>query len=528
LNEFKDELAGFGNTIQGINRKVDTLSNQVAALTARIDKMPVIGGVFVWSARSDRADGSYVDYEGRNGGIPGKGGLVNTPATLHEFALTVKAPIPGGATFDGALVTGTNTGFYGGNLAQNVAGANALVHPAASDTYIHHAQVDTPFGALGRGSKFTFGRFGERVSRLTFWKPDFDRLLMNPIEDDGKYYIDGVRLNTNFGSVSFEAFGGQTMSVTGTNGMAWNSPLAGTGTTAGYDIFKPSAGGLIKPYAQPYQGQMTVDQVAGVSAGLNLNVLQGGHIRLSAIDTSAELAGSKAPSGFSNVLILGANFDVKVQDRITLTGDWGKTITGSGKFDSIGTHENNAFNANFGWGSGGLNLTAGYRYIDPLFYAPGYWGRIGNWINPTNIQGPTFRAGYDFSPSFGMNIGGDFFSAARNRAGALGGLSTDDEINRILVGLRWDIAKNFRTTVDWEGVNYKLKGTHAGMTPGGTGTVHPTEQYITLGTGYNLTSTTQLKVNYVVGDFNGHGFLTSPAGSRYNFNTLTVQGSVKF
>ena len=528
LNEFKDELAGFGNTIQGINRKLDTLSSQVAGVIARLDKMPKIGGGFFWAARTDRADGGYVDYEGHVGGIPGKGGLVNTPATLHEFALTINAPIPGGATFDGALVTGTYKNFYAGTLGMNVAGANPLVHPAASDTYIHHAQVDTPFGALGRGSKFTFGRFGQKVSRLTLWRPDFDRLLMNPFEDDGNYYIDGVRLNTNFGSVSVEAFGGQTMSVTGTSGMAWNSPIAGTGTVAGFDIFKPSAGGLIKPYAQPYQGQMVVDQLAGISAGLNLNVLQGGHIRLTAIDTSAELAGSKAPSGFSNVLIVGSDFDVKVQDRITLTGNWGKTITGSGKFDSIGTHENNAFNANIGWGSGGLNVTAGYRYIDPLFYAPGYWGRIGNWINPTNIQGPTFRAGYDFSPSFGMNIGGDFFSAARNRAGALGGLSTDDEINRILVGLRWDIAKNFRTTVDWEGVNYKLKGTHAGLTPGGTGTVHPTEQYITLGTGYNLTSTTQLKVNYVVGDFNGHGFLTSPAGSRYNFNTLTVQGSVKF
>lgn len=532
MDEFKNELSSLGNNMGAVNRRLDSLARDIDAIKRDLAGRPRLWGGFYTGIRSDRANGAYLDWDGRVFGVgtPAGSGLVNTPFVGHQFVLGVDANIPGGATFTGALTSNNLKNYYGGNIAQNVAGANQLITTPAADTYIHHAQIDAPFTGLGRGSKITLGRFGHRIGRFTLWRPDVDRNFNNPFEDDGMVYMDGVRVTTNFGSVNIEAVGAQTKNVTGTNGGPWNSPLAGASISGGlgYDLFGAGGGGtLIKPFAQPYVGQMTVDQLASVSAGIGFNVLQGGHLRLTALDTSSELPGS-AGVGFTNTLVVGADLDLKLADRFTLTGNWGKTITGRGRFDSVNTHENNAFDARIGWESGMLNVQAGYRYIDPLFYAPGYWGRIGNWINPTNVQGPTVRAGLDLSPSFGVNLGGDFYSAARNRAGSLGGLSRNDNINRVLVGLRWDVAKNFRTTVDWEGVYWKLKGTHAGITPGGNGTVHPFEQYLTLGTGYNLTSNTMLKLNYTVGDFNGHGFLNTPAGTRYNFNTFTVQGSVKF
>jgi len=527
LQEFRTELANLGNNMQAVNRKVDLLAKDVASIKDMLDKMPHLYGGAFFGVRSDRAQGAYVDYDGRPFGIggPSGSGLVNTPAVVHQFVLGVNAKIAGGATLDAALTSNNYKNYEGGNLAQ----INPLVTTPAADTYIHHLEINTPFSGLGRGSKLTLGRFGQKFGRYTLWKPDTDRYFMNPFEDDGNVYMDGVRLSTNFGSVSVEAVGAQTKNVTGTNGGAWNSPLAGASSLA---LFAPGGGGtLVKPFGQDMfpgsRGQMTVDQLAAVSLGLGFNALGGGHLRFTAMDTSAELP-SSIGAGFTNVLVLGADLDVKVADRLTFTGNWGKTNTGNGRFATVNAHQNNAFDARLGFGSGGLNVTAGYRYIDPLFYAPGYWGRIGNWINPTNVMGPTFRAGYDFGPAFGVNVGGDFYTGARNRAGALGGLSTDDDIHRILVGLRWDVAKNFKTTVDWEGVYWKLDGTHAGVTPGGSGQVHATEQYITLGTGYNLTTNTLLKLGYTIGDFNGHNFLTSAAGTRYNFNTFTAQASVKF
>lgn len=518
--EFKDELAGLGNSINAINRKLDALAARLGALETYVKGLPKIyGGAFL-GIRSDRAHGGFVDYDGRVMGL-GAAGLVSTPAVVHEYVLGVTANIPGGATIDAALLSGNYKNFLGGNTAQ----IRPLNTNELSDTYVHHLEINTPFTGLGRGSKLTLGRFGEKLGHLTLWKPDVDRYFMNPFEDNGQYYIDGARLSTNFGSVNFEVAAGQTKSVTGANGEPWNSPLAGAANTGiGSALFAGNG----KPIGQPAQGQMTIDELITLSAGFNFNALgKGGHLRLTALDGAATKA-SSVGNGFSNVLVLGADADLKLADRLALTADWGKSITGMGRFKTVNPYENTAFNASLGWSSGGLSINGGYKYIDPLFYAPGYWGRIGNWINPTNIQGPTVRAAFDFTPGFGVNVGGDFFSAARNRA-LSGGIGRDDEINRILVGLRWDVAKNFRTTVDWEGVYWKLQGAHSGIPAMGGGTVHPTEQYITLGTGYNLTSNTLLKLGYTIGDFNGHGALDGGPGlNKYNFNTFTTQVAVKF
>jgi hypothetical protein len=538
LNEFRDELAAMGNTVQGINRKLDALARDVAALRAQWDKAPKLsGGTFV-GIRSDRAAGPYADYNGRIIGGPdgmGRLTLVNTPAVIHWFGLDVKAPIPGGGTIDAEITSNNYKNFEGGSLGQ--IGPVYNTDPAA-DTYIHKLEITTPFTGLGRGSSLTIGRFGYRIGHLSLWKPNVDTYFNNPFEENGLYYMDGAKLSTNFGSVSFEAVGAQTKSATGTDGEAWNSPLAGATSPA---LFTPGGpfGGMghfpgltYKPVGQPDQGQMTVDELAALNLGLGFNLLdRAGHLRVTAL--GLQNTGASVPGvGFNNVLVLGADGDIKLADRLSLTADWAKSIVGNGRFNTLNipgtdTQQNNAFNATVGYGAGGLSLNAGYRYIDPLFYAPGYWGRIGNWINPTNIQGPTFRAAYDVSQAFGVNVGGDFFTAARNRAGD-GGLSTDDNINRVLMGLRWDVAKNFRTTVDWEGVYWSLSGTHSGVPELGTGNVHPTEQYITLGTGYNLTSNTILKLSYQIGDFDGHGAFLSGPTTHSTFNVFTGQVSVKF
>jgi hypothetical protein len=534
LNEFRDELASMGNTVQGINRKLDALTRDVADIRGRLDRMPQLYGGAYMGVRSDRAGHAYVDHDGRLF-MGGPGSLVNTPAVVNWFGLGVKANIPGGAKLDAEITSNNYKNFEGGNLAQ-ITPFNT--NPTA-DTYLQKLEITTPFTGLGRGSSLTIGRFGYRIGHLTLWKPPVDSYFDNPFEEHGEYYIDGAKLSTNFGSVSLEAVGAQTKSARGTNGPAWNSPLAGATSPA---IF--FAGN--KPIAQSFQGQMTVDELASINLGLGFNLLdKAGHLRVTALglqNTGASepgiVAGSTTPTTFDNVLVLGADGDIKLADRLSLTADWGKSIVGQSRFNTVNlptadTQQNNAFNATVGYGSGGLSLNAGYRYIDPLFYAPGYWGRIGNWINPTNIQGPTFRAAYDLSSVFGVNVGGDFFSAARNRA-ASGGISMDDDIHRVLVGLRWDIAKNFRTTVDWEGVYWSLSGLHSGVPGMGTGNIHPTEQYLTLGTGYNLTSNTILKLNYQIGNFDGHPgptggtALASGGLNKYNFNVFTGQVSVKF
>jgi hypothetical protein len=517
--EFKDELASLGNNMATVNRRLDALAKDVADIKAQLSRMPKISGGAVIGVRSDNVNGGYVDKDGR---ITPLGGL---QAVVHAYRLGVDANIPGGATVSASLVFDNYKNYLGGTLSRTLSGAG-LSSSVPADTRLDLLEIKTPFGAFGKNSSLTLGRFAKRIGHLTLWKPDNDTYFNVPWVDDGKYHMDGVDLNTGIGSVSVNVFAAQTSSVQGTDGLGpINSPLAGS---TGAALFA----GNSKPIGQALTGAMSVDQLAGVTLGLPIRQMKGGHLGFTAMDTG-NVGFGPIGGGFNGVYVLGSDLELGLADRLGLNVDWGKTLTHTGRTTAVGVNQNNAFNANLNYKSGGLNVSAGYRYIDPLFYAPGYWGRIGNWLNPTNIQGPTFRAGYDFTPSFGLNIGGDFYSSARNRAG-LGGIGSDDDIKRLLVGLKWDISKNFRTTIDWEGVYWNLDSSggrplHSGIPGLGAGQIHPTEHYITLGTGYNLTNNTLLKMMYQIGDFNGHGTLTQgPTGAQSNFGVFATQVAVKF
>jgi hypothetical protein len=520
--------------MQTVNRRIDQLAREIAELRGTVDRMPRLsGGVFA-GVRGDNADGNYVDRDGR------VNPLGKQEAVVHQFRLGVDSRLVGDSDATAALTSGNYLNFLGGNFAQlsprpqglnfaPVTGhfSNSFDSASGADTYLDRLEIRTPFQGLGRGSMLTIGRFNQRISRLTLWRPDVDSYFNVPWEDGGYYRLDGARVNTALGSLSLEAFGGRTKSVRGTTGISYNSPLAGTGLEpTGTQVFPFSA----KPNGQPELGQMTVNQLAGISLGLGLRQLEGGHLRLSAL----ELAGSGG-AGFNGVHALGADVSLRLSDRLSVMGDRGKTITHTGRTDTVNPRFNNAFNAAVRYDAGSLNLSAGYRYVDPHFYAPGYWGRIGAWLNPTNIAGPSVRAAWDISPRFAINVGGELFSAARDR-GMSGGLSENDTITRALVGIRWNLSQSLETTIDWEGVYWQLEGAHSNLggrpsliTPGGF-RLHPTEHYITLGTGYSLTNTAKLRLLYQFGMYDGHGFLLNApgVGPRNTFNIFTGQVAVKF
>lgn len=534
-NEFRQELANLGTNLNAVNARLDRLAREVADLREELNKRPRIsGGAFV-GIRSDRGNGNYLDRDGRVLGGGGDLSLRNTAMVVHQLQLGVLAKVGGDATLNAHLMTGNYKDYLGNMLGAVPVGSSLNTNPS-SDTYIDRLELNAPFSAVGREGSLSIGRIAFNISPLTLWKPDVDTYFDNPMVDDRMYRMDGFRASASFGSLGVTAFAGQTMRVQGTGGPyeygydsvrsreypyssfgGFNSPLAGATTPS---VFNGNA----KPSGQTAYSAMIVDQLGGLSLTLPLRLAQGGEVRVTALQSTGT-----GGSGFDNVTVLGAGVDSRLTDRVTLTGEWAKTMTGTGRdIANVTNGQNTAITGLVGYTSGGFNLSAGYKYIDPLYYAPGYWGRIGNWLNPTNIQGPVFRAGYDFSPSFGLNVGGDFYSGARN--GRMNSLSMDDEVNRVLVGVRWDLSRNFRTTLDWEGVYWSLTGDVDGGSGGAAGRFHPTEHYITLGTGYNLNDTTLLKLGYQIGSFDGRGTLTGGGGtgSRYNFNVFTSQVAVKF
>lgn len=536
-NEFRQELTSLGTNVNAINARLDRLARDVADIQDQLRRMPKItGGAFV-GIRLDRGN-TYVDRDGRvlGLGVPGNpfgplGDLRNSPAVIHQLQLGVVARVGADTTLTAHLNSDNYKNYLGGmpgvpysGLLGSVPAFTTLNPNAPADTYVDQLQLDAAMPGLGKEGGLTIGRYLYNISPLTLWRPEVDTYFLNPMFNDGKYRLDGFKVNTNFGSLGFQVFGGLTRSVQGTNGLPYNSPMIGM-STAEPGIF---AGGT-KPHAQPLQGQIVMDEIGGVGLSVPVHLLEGGQIRATAFhSTGRDILGGGGK--FTNVSLLGAGFDLRFNTRVNASAEYAKTMTGRGKdIANRLTYQNEAFNVNAGFSSGALNVTAGYKYIDPLFYAPGYWGRIGNWINPVNIQGPTFRAGYDFGPTMGLNVGGDFYWAARNRDNR-GSLGRDDEINRVLVGMRWDVSKSFKATVDWEGVFWTLSGTHGGAFPANTGKVHPFEQYINIGAGYSVNESTVLRLGYQIGNFNGHNALFGggPTGTGYNYNAFTSQVAVRF
>ncbi len=534
IQEFRDELAALGNNIRAINDRLDRLARDVAALREEINRMPKIhGGAFV-GFRSDNANGAYVDHDGRINP------LNNNQAVVHLFDLGVNANITGGATLDADVQFDNYRNYLGGNFAKvlptTTPGPN-LSSAVPADTRVDRLEVNAPFAGLGRGSQLTLGRFHERLGHLTLWRPDVDSYFDVPFIDDGAYRMDGARITTNFGSVSLEAFGAQLSSVTGTSGFGpFNSPLAGSGGYADIlfmnnskpigqvPLFNPN--GTFNSFAQ---GQNTLQQLVGVAAGLAFHELGGGHIRLVAMDGSTDRFNDK---NFSGVAILGLDTDLKVMDRLTLNLEYSRTTAHTGSlfrhYTTVFDRDNNAANLNLGYSSGGLDGSVGYRYIEPQFYAPGYWGRIGNWLNPTNIQGPTVRVGYRVMPGLGIDLGGDYFMPARNREASFG-LGHNDRITRALAGAHWSPVKAWDLRADYEAVFWHLEGAHPGIPAMTSARLNPTEQYITIGTGYHLTSNTILDMAYQFITFDGHGALEEgPTGFHNVSGVFTAGASVRF
>jgi hypothetical protein len=240
-----------------------------------------------------------------------------------------------------------------------------------------------------------------------------------------------------------------------------------------------------------------------------------------------------SPVPFDNVIVYGANLKINPIGRLTINAEGSKSVTQQGISNSDGQNndDNNAYLLNLGYNTGPLNAQAGYQYIDPRFQAPGYWNKIGNWYNPTNVRGPYVRLGYNFTKKLSAFAGADYLEGARNRPGdpAIGtsGFTMGDNIYRATAGLKFHLNKVVALDASYEGVMYNLNGASSvsGLES------HPTEQYITLGSSLSLTPNTILKLAYQIGssDDQGGGFSpTVGTNGHSNFSTITTSLGVHF
>ena len=550
-DEFRNELAQIGANVRDINSRLDALSRDVADIQDRLRRMPVIGGNFFAGFRSDRSRVPFFDYSGAaRGANPDH--FENVDA-VHDFHLTVKAPLAGGAKFTGDLFA-SNYLNYRDSAGLSLGGPNGFAGGGANGTGlqeevgIYQADLAIPIGGFGSNTVLTVGRYKNQVTPLTYYRPDTDAYFDLPWYDDGNFVSDGFKLESKFGSAKTMVFAGSYNNTGSTNGTQLNRPIVGSN----YSI--NSTFGSRVPGVGPFQNAQGQNlgfvvgkptglnnfpetALAGESAGIHIGVplFRFGEIGVTAIDFGN--VGSSTPllGNFNNVVVYGANLKLNPIGRFTVQGEASKSVTQvgfSGAADRANTNDDNfAFLGNIGYNSGAANIVAGYQYIDPRFGAPGYWNKIGNDYNPTNISGPYARLTYNFSNALTGFLGADYYSGARNRP-FQGGFTPGSNIARATGGIKFNINKTINVSASYEGVQYDLSPT---VSASGN-RAKPIEQYLTFGAGLNLASNTVLKVAYQIinQQDNGGGFGDVTAvgngntGHDSNATVFTTQVAVHF
>jgi hypothetical protein len=543
--EFKNDLAQLGANVRDIQNRLDALSRDVADIKDRLNKMIQFNGEFFTGFRSDRSRYAFLDYGGAVRGASNS--MFENVDALHDFHLMATGNLPGGVKAKVDLVASNYLSYTADPATGNFLGGNSAANHNSSlpeQTTIYQAELDVPVGGFGSGTVLTLGRFKNQVTPLTYYRPDTDPYFNLPWYDDGNYVEDGFKIDSKFGSARTTLWAGSYSNLTATTaGYNLNRPLVGA-------TFGPRAFASTQPYGLSYnpfgvgafaddRGAILTNQSAGLHVGVPIAKI--GEFGATIIDFGGGATTPNVGTYFNNVVVYGLNFKLRSFGRFNISGEGAKSVTqlGISAGDPYNINDdNNAYNLNVSYNSGPVQATATYQYVDPRFGAPGYWNKIGNWYNPTNIQGPGVRVNYNFTKAIVGYLGGDYYTGARNRVSQAGipgtGFTMGSSIFRGVTGVKYNINKYINVGADYEGVFWDLSGA---VSASGVRS-KPIEQYITAKLGLNLASNTVLNFAYQIISANnaGGGFgtvvpdATAPAGAggSSNASVISTQVAVKF
>ncbi|GIV02331.1 MAG: hypothetical protein KatS3mg015_1161 [Fimbriimonadales bacterium] len=111
------------------------------------------------------------------------------------------------------------------------------------------------------------------------------------------------------------------------------------------------------------------------------------------------------------------------------------------------------------WGAG-----VGYREVERFFGAPGDWGRIGIWWNPTDVKGFDGYVKFMPSDSIGVKVGAKMWTGVDNGTG----LTEDDDILSIYGHLSFNLNQNWSGWIGGEWVRWDLNAPRTSRPKPGT------------------------------------------------------------
>ena len=585
-DEFRDELSALGTNVEALRRDLDALKARVGAIEERLNRWHFSGEANL-IARGELgqkrdvtgfgdARRAPIDLDSRTDNN-GSADILEGVKTLYSLDFGVTGRVSSGVTANALFnfgnylpwvnsnrqnpgvdaTRGNNQDIYAGDVSTvptlpNTQGpgapkGNALSNRtitqgnfgtiATNDSYSEFTPVkmylNSPVRDLWflKDNDLTVGKFGVQFTPYTLKQVDPDSYTNVTLTDNGEVIGTGAMARTTIAGIHFLGY-----AATHYNGQSVNT---------GYPLFI-SWGGPHVLAAMDY-GALPIDQSIGVHGTYKLSRFDIGGTYLEG-GLSDTVAGGPSASPFGNppwsdrpnphnddramipkrAQVFGGDLRFPIFSRLAFAGEFSSSNTLAGKL--IGDREGvypinmrNAYDAKLTWGSGRLTVAGGYKQIDPFFGAPGAWGNIGRWKNPTNIKGWDANAGYNFG---GFTLKGsweDYRSVRVDRSVGTTLIMDDafhNKIQHYTAGVSFNLNPTNGIDLGWE---------QARVEPWNTGGAKTRENYYTIGLGHTFNQNTLVKVLYQIIDYkdNGAGLYTVPGGA-YRGGIGVTQLSVRF
>ena len=613
VEEFRDELAALGTNVEALRRDVDALKARVGAIEERLNRWSFTGeaNFIVRGENADEetipgfgtARRGVFDIDSRTDNNP-TSNILEQVKTLYSLDFGIIGRFGNGVTANALLNVGnylpwassnrqnpgvdaTRGNAIGGLAAdvstvpepagvQGVGGPGAPLGSALSTRPITQGNfgkeaINTSFSEITPLKLFlnspvrdlwflkdidaTVGKFGVQFTPYTLRQVDPDTYTNVTLTDNGEIIATGGMARARIGGLHMTGY-----SATHYNGRSVNT---------GYPVFI-SWGGPHVLSAMDY-GALPLDQSSGVRGTLKLGRfdLGGTYITAGIRPTLNDPNSPFASLPYSNRpnennegrrmiprrgQVLGADVRFPLFGRLGVAGEFAEsnTLAGVQVGERDGVYPSQlryAYDAKLTYGAGRLSLAGGYKQVDPFFGAPGSWGRIGRWKNPTNIQGVNASAGYNFGNFTLKGSWADYESVRvdlRNSrlapgtpggapiggAGAAFPVFSDDfqnEIKHYTVGVSFDLNPSNGIDLGWEQARIRPFDAAGANVAGIFGNGETRETYWTIGLGHRFNESTLIKVMYQIVDYedNGAGLYTVPGGN-YKGGIGVTQLTVRF
>jgi len=528
VEEFRDELATLGADVQRIRDDINRLKERVSAIEEKLAKIKVSGeGTAIWRGAHARTvhgvRNPIFDLDSRADLTRGRtpSNILDDSKVLYQLAVGVDAKMAENITGSALLVSGNYLPWAASNRLDPNGGTGVQGNFGKDFTNLNNAEL-TPLklyvqGTVGdwwflKGLEVTVGKFGMQLGPYTLKQVDPDSYTTTMVTDSGDVIMSGIAAKANVGKIEL---------------MMYAAKHDRGGFDSGYALFQSWGGPAV---LGPAYDAFPIDQSAAIrgkiglgSVTLGVTYLEGG-ISAPSVGGIDKFAANPRADKVQRAQVISADLNVPFSKNLSLAANFSRSDLlqsdqpGMNRTATIGNRETafapgsdkNAWDAKLNLGLGRLTLAAGYKRIDPFFGAPGYWGAIGRWKNPTNIQGWNGELSYAFSDSVSLTGMTAVYDSPTDPKPGL-----DNLIQHYRAGLRWNLSESNQIELGWE---------QARVRPAGAGKTR--ESYYTIGFGHKISENASWKVAYQLIDYKDGG--AKLYGNDYRGGIGVTQVSVRF